>query len=332
MLELWQRRFNMAKNSTALNHFDLHDKRLVRRLVLLAILLLVLYVFVPQIGGFSASFHILLAANWALVPLAIALMFTTYCVAALTYQILGGRSLPYKQTLAVQLATGFTSRLLPAGLGGLSLNVLYLRKKEHSLSAALAIGTTNNTIGWFGHLILLLGVVVFTDVSLSQLHVHRTLLTTKLPYIFVILLVVAVINLVIFGAFRKMLFKTLGDVLTYFIAYKNHSGKLVLAVLNSLVLTSLYVGILFVCARALGVELSFYRIFIVFTAGMFVGSITPTPGGLLGAEAGLVGGFVAYGLNSPDALAVALLYRLITYWLPIIPGLAMFNFVQRRYI
>jgi len=45
-----------------------------------------------------------------------------------------------------------------------------------------------------------------------------------------------------------------------------------------------------------------------------------------------VAGLVAYGVAAPSALAVALLYRLLTYWLPLGPGLLVFLFTRRWYL
>jgi len=56
-------------------------------------------------------------------------------------------------------------------------------------------------------------------------------------------------------------------------------------------------------------------------------------GGLGGAEAGLTAGFVAYGLTSNRALAVTLLYRLLTYWLALVIGALAFSVARRlRYL
>lgn len=59
----------------------------------------------------------------------------------------------------------------------------------------------------------------------------------------------------------------------------------------------------------------------------------PTPGGLAGVEAGLVGGFMAYGVTATAAIAIALAFRLVTYWLPIVPGaIALYVSRRQRYI
>jgi uncharacterized protein (TIRG00374 family) len=74
-------------------------------------------------------------------------------------------------------------------------------------------------------------------------------------------------------------------------------------------------------------------VFLVFTFGIALGTATPTPGGLGGIEAGLVAGLIIYHVDSATALATVLLYRLLSYWLPLLVGAAALVYSQRqRYI
>jgi uncharacterized protein (TIRG00374 family) len=60
--------------------------------------------------------------------------------------------------------------------------------------------------------------------------------------------------------------------------------------------------------------------------GYYVGTLgntLPLPGGIGGVEGGMIGSFIAFGVNGSLAvLAVlaVLAYRTISYWLPTIPG------------
>jgi uncharacterized protein (TIRG00374 family) len=58
--------------------------------------------------------------------------------------------------------------------------------------------------------------------------------------------------------------------------------------------------------------------------------MTPIPGGIGVAEAGLTAGFVAVGVPNATAFAAALTYRLISYYLPPIWGFFAFRWLQRR--
>jgi uncharacterized protein (TIRG00374 family) len=100
--------------------------------------------------------------------------------------------------------------------------------------------------------------------------------------------------------------------------------------MSSILLTLSNVLCLGCCALALGVHLPFLIVLLIFSFGLGTGTATPTPGGLGGFEAGLTAGFIAYHVASPAALATALLYRLISYWLPLVVGALALLIAQRQ--
>ncbi|QQS18250.1 flippase-like domain-containing protein [Candidatus Saccharibacteria bacterium] len=74
------------------------------------------------------------------------------------------------------------------------------------------------------------------------------------------------------------------------------------------------------------------QLFLVYTGGVLLGAAVPTPGGLAGVEAGLVGGFMAYGVAGTTAIAIALAFRLATYWLPMLPGVIALFAANRKHL
>ena len=61
------------------------------------------------------------------------------------------------------------------------------------------------------------------------------------------------------------------------------------------------------------------------SAPSLIAAAAPTPGGLGALEAALVAGFTGVGMESGVAVAAVLSYRLVTYWLPILPGWISFH-------
>ncbi len=47
-------------------------------------------------------------------------------------------------------------------------------------------------------------------------------------------------------------------------------------------------------------------------------------------EAALVAGLTGVGMESGQAVAAVLSYRLLTYWIPILPGWLSFHYLERR--
>ena len=77
-------------------------------------------------------------------------------------------------------------------------------------------------------------------------------------------------------------------------------------------------------------SLPFATVGAVYLVGSAVASAAPTPGGLGALEAALIGGFVAAGLSNDVAVPAVFLFRLATFWLPILPGWICFTWLQRR--
>jgi hypothetical protein len=55
----------------------------------------------------------------------------------------------------------------------------------------------------------------------------------------------------------------------------------------------------------------------------FVGQLAnalPIPGGIGGVEGGMIGSFIAFGVSGSTAVLAVLAYRVISFWLPVLPG------------
>ena len=89
-------------------------------------------------------------------------------------------------------------------------------------------------------------------------------------------------------------------------------------------------GALWASVEAFGGGLPIAGIAVVFLAGASIASAAPTPGGIGAVEAALVAGLTALGLDSDVAVPAVFLYRLVTFWVPVIPGWIGFTALQRR--
>ena len=75
--------------------------------------------------------------------------------------------------------------------------------------------------------------------------------------------------------------------------------------------------------------MSLATLIVVNWAATTLGGISPVPGGLGVAEAGLVAGLTAAGVPSDLAVAAALTHRLLTFWLPPVAGWLAMRRLQR---
>lgn len=300
-----------------------------RRYLLLVILLLVgLYVLLPQFGQFRSSWHLLSRPDAAWTVAAVGLTSFTYVAAATTYVFLAFKPLVYGQTLLVQLAAMFINRLLPGGLGALGANYAYLRQRRHTAAQATTTVAVNNLLGFIGHSLL---VAVALALSASRVMAgppgHGQAWVTAAKLIVAAAALIVVLGLV-FG--RRRLWRFLATVQKDMLSYRQRPWALAGALGSSIFLTLGNVLCLAACALALGVHLPFVILLLIFSLGIGAGTATPTPGGLGGFEAGLTAGFIAYHVAGPPALATALLYRLVSYWLLLPAGALALAVCQKQ--
>ena len=63
--------------------------------------------------------------------------------------------------------------------------------------------------------------------------------------------------------------------------------------------------------------------------GMFA-NVLPLPGGIGGVDGGMIGAFLAFGLNAPVVVVAVLVYRAFAFWLPTVPGAIAYVQLRRR--
>jgi uncharacterized protein (TIRG00374 family) len=281
----------------------------------IGVLAAALYVLVTHWSVVSTSLHAAQRANAAWVGLSLACMACTFCIAAAMYGVLAMHRLRYRQTLLVEVAGALVNRILPAGLGGLGLNGVYLYKHKHTPAEATVVVSVNNVLGMCAHVLLLILLCV------CQPTVVRTLLVghhVVLPWGWIIVGLALICVICSLPIVRRKLASFTRHLLVSL--RKIQAAKAARALLLAVLLTTAYTITLFSAARSVGITLGISQMFVVFSFGILVGTATPTPGGLVGAEAGLFAGLVLYGIPGVQAGAAVLLFRLVSYWLPLAPG------------
>ncbi len=89
--------------------------------------------------------------------------------------------------------------------------------------------------------------------------------------------------------------------------------------------------VLVLALEAVGVHPRPSLVLLAYTASALLSMIPITPGGLGFVEAGLVGTLALAGVAVAPAAAATLLYRLVTYWLPLPAGLIAWLLARRHY-
>jgi glycosyltransferase 2 family protein len=300
----------------------------MRSLLTVVISAVALWTLVPQFLGFSAVWAKLGDANWWWVALALVLSALTYVGAAIALDGSITERLPMGPNLGVQVATSFVGVAAPGG--SLALTVRFLQQRGIEAAAAAAAVGVDTIAGVVVHLTLLGLFVSFAGTSgLKAFHLP------SLGIIGLIALAVVVIGALGFAvpwsrslvtthlwpATRRS-FSSIGEV-------ARQPFKVVELFGGSLAITLGYVLALEVAVAAFGAGPSFTAVALVYLVGSVVFSVAPTPGGIGAVEATLIAGLTSAGMPSATAVAAVLVFRLATFWLPLLPGWGALAILQR---
>jgi uncharacterized membrane protein YbhN (UPF0104 family) len=273
--------------------------------------------------------NVLRVADWRWGIVALALSASTYVGATLSLTGFVAERLSFFRTLLAQLAGSFVTLVTPAAVGGAALNLRYLqRRKIPAAEAAASVGVAQ-AAAFVVHILLL---IVF--VAIAGAADRHPFSPPTWSYFVLAGLVAAALAVLAVPAGRRLLrarvAPMLGQVLPRLLEVAQQPRKLAQGIGGSLLLSLSYICCLAACARAFGGSVAFASVAVVYLTGSALGSIIPTPGGLGAVEAALTAGLIATGMHGTVAASVVLLFRLLTFWLPVPFGWVALSYLERK--
>jgi uncharacterized membrane protein YbhN (UPF0104 family) len=268
-------------------------------------------------------------ANWLWTIAALGLSVLTYVGAAWSLSGFVLERLNPVRTFLAQIAASFVTLVTPAAVGGAALNIRYLRRSKVSPADSVASVGVSQVIAFALHVLLLVIFAALTGAVSSD-----SLKPPDWAYIGVGVLVGVILIVLAVPRSRRLLLSrlapTLGQVIPRLLDIAQRPAKLAEGIGGALLVTAAYIACLAVSVLALGGSLPIISIAVVYLTGSAIGSAVPTPGGLGAVEAALSAGLTAAGLPGATAISAVLLFRLVTFWLPVPVGWAALNYLQRK--
>ncbi|MEU2055394.1 lysylphosphatidylglycerol synthase transmembrane domain-containing protein [Streptomyces bungoensis] len=271
-------------------------------------------------------------AQWGWVIAAVLFSALSYVAAAMALLGFVPERVPFLRTVGAQVAGSFVKIVAPAAVGGVALNTRFLQRQGVRPGLAVASVGASQLFGLGCHILMLLSFGYLTGTEKTpSLSPSRTVIAGLLTVAVLVLVVTSVPFLRKFVVTRvRSLF---AGVVPRMLDVLQRPQKLVTGIGGMLLLTACFVMCLDASIRAFGdgsTSLSIASVAVVFLAGNALGSAAPTPGGVGAVEASLTLGLIAVGLPKEVAAPAVLLYRLLTLWLPVLPGWLVFNQLTRK--
>ncbi len=300
----------------------------IRTVITIAMAAVALWTLIPQLVGVSSVWSQLRDADWWWAAAALGLSAVTYVGAAVALDGSLTEHLPLAPNIGVQMATSFVGVAAPGG--ALALTARFLQKRGVDTPAAVAAVGIDTVAGVLVHLTLT-GLFVALAGS-SGLKTFDLPSAATIGLIAAGIVLVAAISVAVPWSRSMLTTRVLPATkrsLTNVGEIARQPSKMIELFGGSLAITMGYILALEVAVAAFGAGPAFTSIALVYLVGSVVSSIAPTPGGIGAVEATLIAGLTSAGMPSSTAVAAVILFRLATFWIPLLPGWGALVVLQR---
>ena len=262
---------------------------------------------------------IMLGLYWLLLPLT-----------SISYRLLSYRNIPLGTTVLAQMAGSGPGRVIPGGLGHISIGAAHLHKTGLTMRKAILVTVANNLIGMITNAIIVILAILYHPDLLSKIIDNISTLTI----LTILIVITALLSIGLWLSHVRSTRKTIAKVNKNWLqlfhnVFKNpHKLATILIIACTIVLG--HAAILLMAGQALGEQISLVDALIALSAGVFIGGAIPTPGGIGAVEAGTISTLIVLGYDAATATSIALLFRIATYWQPLLPGMAAYLYLRER--
>ncbi len=270
-------------------------------------------------------------ANWSWFAVAVVGSALTYFGSALNLVAFVPQRVSVLKATIVELSAAFLGLVTPPTVGHVAINSRFLHKEGvdgPTVATAVALSQLVNFIATVA-LLVVAALLTGTGVGSFRIVPGPRLLAVLGGLVAVGIVLITVVPWTKELFWRRVWPRIRGtwpqllDVLSQPLRMAEGVG-------GNLLLTASYALALIASLEAVGARPPIIATAAVFMAGNTVGAAAPTPGGLGAVEAVLVAGLTAVGLPAREAVPGVLLFRVATFWLPILPGYASFLVLQRK--
>jgi uncharacterized protein (TIRG00374 family) len=326
-------------------------RRLIQTVVVVFLLLGGIYFLFPKLIGLSDALGKLDDADPLWIAIAIGfnvLAYATYI--ALFKAVVGGDALrlTWKETYEINMA-GVAGTLLfsAGGAGGIAVTYWALRKAgmQRRDVARRMVAFVSLHYAFYPIALIVFGILLRTGVLNGKSSVELTIVPAGVAGLILILGVL--VTLIPPDAERRLarfahsersrhwlqnagkVPATLGEGFRFALGLFAHPRRGGLAVIGAAGFWAFSIGVLWASFHAFGVHVPLAVVVQGFFLGMVANLFPLAPAGVGAVDAGMIGAFVLFGLDEETVFPAILIFRLVSFWMPIPPGI--FAFFQLRH-
>jgi uncharacterized membrane protein YbhN (UPF0104 family) len=296
-----------------------------RYVVLLILGFIGIYFALPQIGALKDALTVIKHSNWGWVVAGLVLTGLTFPAGTFTQFIAGGKLGSVSELGLLQLAGAFLSHFVPFSLGTIGITARYYQKLGKEPVQATTAATLPTV---FGTATTVLMVAFISPPTIRHL-TQRFQADSHKHWLIVIVSLTLLLSLLATPWIRRKVHQLIEGVKSG-IGSINSPSQVIYMLIGSVALTFFSACTLFASIEAVHARVALTDIFALYVTSSLVSAIAPTPGGIGATEAFLLLGLSSIGIGLPQAAAAVLVYRLLSFWIPMIPGGFALHIINKR--
>ncbi len=324
----------------------LSTKRMVQTGVVVVILLVAIYFLFPKLVGLGDALGKLDEADPLWIGIAVLFSIASYATyIALFKAVVGGEELKltWGETYEINMAGVAATLLFSAGgAGGVALTYWALRKAgmRRREVARRMIAFISLHYAFYPLALIVFGLLLRTGVLNGENSVELTIIPAAIAGVMLVLGVLVTLipkdleakllphahgeHTRSFVEWASRVPETLGEGFRFALSLFAHPRKGGLAVLGAAGFWAFSIGVLWASFHSLGIHVPLAVVVQGFFLGMVANLFPLAPAGVGAVDAGMIGAFVLFGLPEETVFPAILIFRLVSFWMPIPPGIVAF--------
>ncbi|WP_201288719.1 lysylphosphatidylglycerol synthase transmembrane domain-containing protein [Actinomyces sp. zg328] len=285
-----------------------------RTVVMAVIFLVAVWTLLARMNFEEVSDAVAQANAWWILG-ALVFSLATYLGAGIILVAFTPERLSLWRSTEVHLASSVVALVAPAGVGGAAINLRFLTRKGVPTAVGVATVALVQVVQFLVTLVLLVILAAATGQS--------TGLTLPSGWVLLGAVLLAALVAMVLAVPRARIWiwekiePTYRQVRPRLVWILSNPARLLAGVGGAVLLSLSYILAFGASLWAFGFTLPFSVLAIAYFASNTVGSVVPSPGGIGPVEFALTAGLITAGIPSGTALSAAIVYRLVTFWIPI---------------
>ncbi|HZN84772.1 MAG TPA: lysylphosphatidylglycerol synthase transmembrane domain-containing protein [Mycobacterium sp.] len=303
------------------------------RLVMGVLLLIVAVTLVSALQniGVDAIVDAIQAASVPVLIVAFLIGQTPRLANAVSLAIAAPLRIPLPRLAALQYAITFINLAVPSTAARVAVGIRFFQRCGLDRTSAITVGALDSFAGFVAQIGLILTILLF-GLGTLDLNLDETLSYDAVESLLIflgIVLVLVIAAAMLIPSLRRLVSAAVHLVRTKIWPMLASPRRLIGVLAANVVVELLFSLCSYLVLASFGQDVAFADVILVNEAVAIFAGIMPVPGGMGVTEAALTAGYTAMGVDSATAVGAAIMYRIITFYLPPVIGYPALKSLRR---